>query len=269
MCKCQQSFHNSQYWSIGIMAAATAAAAATTWMGGTKQKKLVVALLGPPGSGKGSYGRHLAKALKYSLVGMSDVLREMRQDLDLSSGRLIDDTVVTNSLHRYLEHHHQDHSSERVAVTTHGYLLDGFPRTIRQLNGDDDDSATVVPVDAAIQLAVPDLVCEAKLLGRRLCEKCGGNFNVTGVDQDGWKLPPTLPTNPACSQYTCPWERRSDDQPQVVQHRLQVYHEHMDPIVKYFGDNDQLLKLTPYHGFHELPQMIDQVKDFLKQRRPD
>ena len=54
----------------------------------------MVSLIGPPGSGKGSYGRHLAKALKLANIGMSDVLREMRPDLDLSSGRLVEDAIV-------------------------------------------------------------------------------------------------------------------------------------------------------------------------------
>ena len=57
-----------------------------------------LALIGPPGSGKGSYGRHLAKALNISLVSMSDVLREQLPNLNLGDGKLIDDEVVSNAL---------------------------------------------------------------------------------------------------------------------------------------------------------------------------
>lgn len=222
---------------------------------GTTSKKLVLALLGPPGSGKGSYGRHLAKALHFSLIGMSDILREVHPSLDLSSGKLVEDAVVTHSLHDYIANHHKK-------VDTLGYVLDGFPRTIRQL----EDSAGIVTIHAAIQLAVPDSVCETKLMGRRLCRKCGGNFNVHGVDREGWVLPPTLPTNPECSETQCNWETRSDDQPDVVHDRLKTYHEHVDRIVDCFKKNDKLLKLFPYHGFEDVPDMIAQLEVFLKER---
>lgn len=219
-------------------------------------KKLVLSLIGPPGSGKGSYGRHLAQALDCSLIGMSDVLRERRPDLDLSSGRLIDDDIVAQSLEEFLQHHIKDDGR--------GYLLDGFPRTIRQLEA----SSSHLIVDAAIQLAVPDFVCETKLMGRRLCKKCGGNFNINGVEQDGWHLPPTLPSaSPDCSAEKCPWITRSDDQPGVVHSRLQTYHQHTDPIVEYFGKHGRLLKLKPYKGFDEVPAMIEKVQDFLKKKQ--
>lgn len=221
----------------------------------TSIKKLVVALIGPPGSGKGSYGQHLARALKLSNIGMSDVLREMRPDLDLSSGRLVDDAVVTTCLERYLENHDTDSDNR-------GYLLDGFPRTIRQL---EQSLATHIVVDAAIQLAVPDFVCEQKMLGRRLCPDCGKNYNVNGVDQDGWHLPPSLPTSPTCSPYVCNWQTRSDDQPGVVHSRLEMYHQHADPIVEYFERRDRILKIKPYRGFDDVPIIIETVRKFLEQ----
>ena len=217
-------------------------------------RKLVVSLIGPPGSGKGSYGRHLAKALKLANIGMSDVLREMRPDLDLSSGRLVEDAIVTNCLERYLENHEAD-------MDNRGYLLDGFPRTIRQL---EHSFGTHIVVDAAIQLAVPDFVCEAKLLGRRLCPKCGHNYNVHGVDQDGWCLPPSLPKKATCSPSACNWQTRADDQPGVVHSRLQMYHQHADPIVQYFERHNRILKLKPYRGFDDVPTIIETVQKFLE-----
>jgi adenylate kinase len=214
-------------------------------------KKLVLSLIGPPGSGKGSYGRQLAQALDCSLIGMSDVLREMRPELDLSSGRLVEDEIVTQSLEDYFQRHVKDDGR--------GYLLDGFPRTIRQLRA----SSSHLTIDAAIQLAVPDFVCETKLIGRRFCKKCNGNFNVNGVEQDGWRMPPTRPASSDCSEEQCQWITRSDDQLGVVHTRLLTYHQHTAPIVEYFEQHARLLKLTPYTGFEEVPSMIEQVQDFL------
>jgi adenylate kinase len=212
-------------------------------------KKLLLSLIGPPGSGKGSYGRHLAKSLDCSLIGMSDVLREMRPDLDLSSGKLVDDSVVEHTLQHFLSR--QSHDSSR------GYLLDGYPRTVGQLQG-------TISIDAVILLAVPDFVCESKLLGRRLCRKCDGNFNINGVDQDGWCQPPILPTKPQCSEDSCGWETRLDDNAEVVRSRLKTYHDHADPIVKHFEQRDRILKLKPYNGFDDLPKVLETAREFVK-----
>lgn len=212
-------------------------------------KKLILSLIGAPGSGKGSYGRYLAKALGCSLIGMSDVLREMRPDLDLSSGKLVDDTVVESSLNQFLSRHDKDPSK--------GFLLDGYPRTVGQLDGN-------VSIDAAILLAVPDFVCESKLLGRRLCLKCDGNFNVNDVDMEGWRLPPTLPTKSGCSEENCDWETRSDDDVAIIHSRLRLFHAHADPIASYFEKRQRLLKLQPFTGFQEVAKMTEEAEMFLK-----
>ena len=211
-------------------------------------KKFLISLIGPPGSGKGSYGRPLAESLDLAFVGMSDVLRSTRPEVDLSSGKLVKDSVVEDSLSAFL--------SECANDPRQGFLLDGYPRTSRQLKGS-------LSIDAAILLAVPDFVCESKMLGRRLCSKCNGNFNISGVDQDRWCLPPSLPSKSECSEEVCQWETRLDDNPDVVRSRLQTYHNHTDPIVHYFEQNDRLLKLKPYNGFGDLPTMIETAHAFL------
>lgn len=224
--------------------------------------KQIFSLIGPPGSGKGSYGRHLAEALNLSLVGVSSVLKELRPGLDLSSGALVDDAVVTDALQDYF--HQSKHDSSP------GFLLDGFPRTSAQIDLTTERWSPDLQLQAAIKLNVPDFVCEAKLLGRRTCTKCHGNFNVNGVDRDGWDLPPFLPprsgSDPNCSQATCAdqyWVDRPDDTPEIIRDRLETYHHHMDPILNHFEELGRLLKLTPYHGYKDIDQMIQQVRNWI------
>ena len=64
----------------------------------------------------------------------------------------------------------------------------------------------------------------------------------------------------------CPWVTRCDDRPDVVHRRLQTYHQHMDPIVEHFQQQNRLLKLTPYKGFEEVPNMIEKVQAFLRSK---
>jgi adenylate kinase len=223
-----------------------------------------LSLIGPPGSGKGSYGKHFSKALQLPIFSISDLLRKYRPDIDLSSGKLIDDRTVSGTILQGLQNE-DDH------IHAGGYILDGFPRTLRQAHLMEVDWPSRFQVQAAIKLAVPDSVCETKLLGRRLCTKCGVNYNVNAVHWNGWELPPYLPTTPCVPQCepNQDWITRPDDTHDVVKHRLQVYHQNMDPILEYFEKQNRLLKLQPFHGYAELPKLVETVQTWLNQHEEE
>jgi adenylate kinase family enzyme len=265
------------------------------------------------------------------------------------SGKLIDDTVVCETILKEFNHMHeqqqqqqtmQPQSSTLSNTMNHpsrtnidkGYILDGFPRTLQQITIMETICPSHYRIDGAIKLAVPDYVCKQKLLGRRLCLKCHGNYNVGDVhyhDRDSnrwWNIPAYLPASASSSaptitttkggllesttsssskstskssfvvpsslscgcDPTVDWVSRHDDQEDIVEHRLQIYHQHMDPILDYFDDNfddlddndkvkaDQgttttrrqqkrLLKLYPYNGFDDVPQIIQTVKDWVQE----
>jgi adenylate kinase len=219
-----------------------------------------LSLIGPPGSGKGSYGKHFAQALQLPIYAVSDLMRQYRPDLDLSSGKLIDDRIVSETVLLGLEN-----SSKG------GYILDGFPRTLKQATLMEDMWPSSFQVQAAIKLDVPDTVCETKLLGRRICKQCAGNYNVNGVHWNGWVLPPYLPKRkcvPQCDPNK-DWITRVDDTPEVVKHRLKVYHENMDPILEYFEAQNRLLKLQPFHGYDDLANLVATVQNWLKKHEEE
>jgi adenylate kinase len=214
-----------------------------------------LSLIGPPGSGKGSYGKHIARALQLPILTVSDLIRHFRPDLYLSSGELIDDRIVSDMvLQKVLE------------SSKDGYILDGFPRTLKQAVIMKEKWPLSCHVQAAITLAVPDSICEMKLLGRRVCSKCGENYNVNNVQWNEWKLPPILPKRqcvPQCDPNQ-DWITREDDTPELVKYRLKVYQENMDPILEYFETQNRLLTLQPFHGYDELPKLVDSVQTWLK-----
>ena len=239
-----------------------------------RRRRLNLSLVGPPGSGKGSYGKHFAKALEIPLVTTSDVLRELRPDLvdRMAEGRLIDDTVVGETLLEGLQE-----------IGTEGYILDGFPRTLRQVAMMEDDVwPESLRVGTVVHLRVPDFVCSTKLLGRRACSKCGKSYNVNGVDRDGWKMPPHLPLpgqvcesnkddkSASVAAAVCDWSvKREDDAPEIVEERLRVYHQNADPILEHIRnirkthETYRLLTLTPYHGFDDLPELVETLRRHL------
>jgi len=126
--------------------------------GDAPRRPLRLALLGKPGSGKGTQGAELARHLGVPLISMGDLLRsraagttpgarELRAMLD--RGELVPDDLVLSVV--------------RDAVdATHGggYVLDGFPRTLAQAQAD------VAPVDAVVNLALADDVARDRLARR-------------------------------------------------------------------------------------------------------
>jgi adenylate kinase len=258
-----------------------------------------LSLFGPPGSGKGSYGKHFAKTLKIPLVTTSDVLRKLRPDLVelMSDGKLVDDEVVGEALLEGLQLQlrvdaergsNSPNSSSNNNHGHRGYILDGFPRTLRQVALMEDTWPESLQLDTVVHLGVPDFVCSSKLLGRRACSKCGKSYNVHGVDEEGWHMPPHLPPKGhVCESSSsslfakdvdtsCDWSvRREDDTHEIMGERLRVYHQNADPILDYIRNNNnnnsggeknknhhryRLLTLKPYRGFDDLPGLVEKLR---------
>jgi adenylate kinase family enzyme len=330
------------------MRAAAAAAAAAELLCNNNN----LSLIGPPGSGKGSYGKHVAHWLGVPLVIASDVLRQLRPECiaqTAKSGQLVDDAIVSEALLEYLSslsssslsssssssssHYHprsKEDTSDSATSTTitggggrttttptipHaplrpggdgrggdggtgniGYILDGFPRTIAQVQHMQDTWPVALQVQGAICLTVPDSVCETKLLGRRQCPTCHGSFNINGVSFGEWDMPPSLPdfanhcpkyhtttststtssTFPAAAQdngkvIVChpdtDWHVRHDDTPSIIQERLKLHHGHMDPIVQHFQRQNRLFSFSPYKGFDDVPRLQQSLERWLVERK--
>ena len=116
-----------------------------------------IALLGPPGSGKGTQGARLADDLGVPLISSGDLLRARatkRPSRHLSSaierGDLVPDDLVLRVVREAL-----------TDVGPKGYVLDGLPRTLAQAQ-----SADAPPVDVVVHLAVPDDIARQRLAGR-------------------------------------------------------------------------------------------------------
>jgi adenylate kinase len=113
-----------------------------------------VLMLAPPGGGKGTQGARLAEHLKIDHISSGDLLRTaVAQDTPLGrqvdeylkAGKLAPDDLVTQAVKPILD-------------ARDGYILDGFPRTLKQ--------AASVDFDAVVYLKVPDEVVKQRLLGR-------------------------------------------------------------------------------------------------------
>jgi adenylate kinase len=191
----------------------------------THADPLNLVLLGPPGSGKGTQAGPLCEELALPYIATGDLLRAQRRrgtELGrkaaryMSEGQLVpDDLVIAMIL-------------ERLEENGHGFLLDGFPRTLAQAEA----LSAELDITAALLVDVPDDVIVERIGGRRQCP----NGHIYHVVFD----PPAR--EGVCDRDGLALSRRDDDAPETVRERLHVYHEQTEPVVDYYARDGVLLR---------------------------
>jgi adenylate kinase len=141
------------------------------------------------------------------------------------------------------------------AVADEGYddfVLDGYPRTRQQaewLTEFLDEHGT--PLDAVLSLDVPDEVLVRRLSRRRVHAETGETYHL---DHDP---PPDDVDNDLIVQ-------RSDDEPETVRNRLEVYREETAPLASYYEDRDALVSVDGVGDIEDVFRRIVQVLDALE-----
>jgi adenylate kinase len=186
---------------------------------------MILVLLGPPGSGKGTQAKKLVMSRHWPQLSTGDMLRaaisegtqlgkEAKAFMD--KGALVPDEVVIGLIA----------ARSQAPDSKNGFILDGFPRTIPQAEALDKMlKAQGRQVDAGILFKIPDSELLRRLCGRRTCLSCGSMFHVETLKprQEG-----------ICDKCGAPLVHRDDDKAEVIQKRLAVYHQQTEPLVKYY-----------------------------------
>lgn len=184
-----------------------------------------VVLVGPPGAGKGTQAKFIAKHFSIPQISTGDIFRTNVADRTpigveakkfMDAGDLVPDTVTIAMV--------RDRLAEDDAHT--GFLLDGFPRTAGQAEalGEMLDEMGL-PLDAVLELRVDDDEVVRRLSGRRTCHDCGhvwhAEFDAPEVDG-------------VCDNCGGKLFQRDDDQPDTIRRRLEVYTEQTAPLVGHY-----------------------------------
>ena len=211
---------------------------------------LVIILLGPPGSGKGTQAKRLASEYHIPQISTGDLFREniaaetpigIQAKGFIQSGRLVPDEIVLGMLF------------ERIAKPdcSKGYLLDGFPRTIPQADQLAQHQSMKTKL-FVLSLEVSDEEIVKRASGRLVCQQCGAIYHRD-------YSPPKKPN--VCDKCHGTLYRRSDDAPDVVKKRLVVYHEQTQPLIEYYDHQGILTTFvgdqTPDAIFSELKHYIN------------
>ena len=217
---------------------------------------LNVVMLGPPASGKGTQAVRLAQARSIPKISTGDILREaahsgsdlgLRAKALMDRGELLGDQEMIGIV------------KERLARpdARSGYILDGFPRTVRQADALDrllHDEPLVI-----IDLAVPDAELLKRMQTRRVCASCAG------IAEPG-------SGTAACER--CGGEliiRADDSDEQVRQHRLDVYARESKPLLDYYRGRSTFRSINgaqaPDQVARELATEIDQMVAVASRKR--
>ena len=186
-------------------------------------------IMGVQGCGKGTQARLLEQALDLVHISVGDIFRWNIQNHTklgaqvkriVASGNLVGDELVENIVRHRLDAHDWNY----------GFILDGFPRNASQA----EFFLESYDVDAVIHIQVPDEVVRQRVLSRRLCSKCGLDYNL-------------ISHRPA-SQNTCDvcggeLVSRPDDTDEALTERLRQYHTKTEPILKLFRRKELVLNI--------------------------
>ena len=185
--------------------------------------------LGPPGAGKGTIAAVAKDYLGVPHISTGDLFRSnIKNETELgkkvkeilASGSLVPDSVTIEMVRNRLK---EDDCKN-------GFILDGFPRTIAQA----DALATMTELDGVINFVLSEEEIIKRLSGRRMCKSTGRTYHilfnppkVEGKDDE---------TGEDLIQ-------RDDDKPEAIKHRLDVYKEQTEPLIKYYKDKGIVLDL--------------------------
>jgi adenylate kinase len=186
-------------------------------------------LLGPPGAGKGTQAENLAKRRGLVQLSTGEMLRQAvkagtpvgrEASAIMEAGGLVPDEVVIKIIADRIEE----------PDCTNGFILDGFPRTLKQAAALDALLASKgKKLDAVVELKVNDGALEARIENRRRETIAAG-----GVP-------------------------RSDDNAEALKTRLMAYYRDTSPLIGYYFAKEKLSHVDGMAPIGDVSQQLDAV----------
>jgi adenylate kinase len=204
-----------------------------------------LALLGPPGSGKGTQAQRICEAFDLVHLASGDILRaekasgsslgkQIRDFID--NGLLVPDDLMIELM------------KQKILSLKKGFVLDGFPRTLPQAQSlnrmlFEHDR----PLMLVLNFVVNPKVLSRRFEGRRVCPVC---LTVYHIDS----MPPQV--EGICDNEGAKLIIREDDRPEVVQKRIATYQETMAPLIAYYAQLGNFKTVDTSASIDEVTKMV-------------
>ncbi len=191
---------------------------------------MILLILGPPGSGKGSQIEKIAKKFNLKLIpSPGDLFRKIGDSevrKYIASGRLVPDELVAKLIF------------EEIG-DTENFILEGYPRNISQAETLKNFlTKRNKKLDKVIYIKVSEEEIINRITNRRVCSKCGRNYNLI--------------TNPPKEEGKCECGgeliQREDDKEEVIRTRFNIFRKQTEVLLDYYKqkliviDGEQLIQ---------------------------
>lgn len=208
-------------------------------------------IMGRPGAGKGTQAANIKEYYGIPHISTGDMFRAAIKNQTklgllakeyMDKGLLVPDEITIGIVQeRLLE-----------SDCKKGFLLDGFPRTIAQAESLESFlKENGIALDAVLDVDVPVEILVKRIVGRRVCKKCGATYHVefNAPKNDG-----------ICDVCGTALIQRNDDCLETVNKRLNEYDTKTAPLLKFYQDRN-LIKTV--NGNQALDKVFEDIKAVL------
>ncbi|MGZ5851357.1 MAG: adenylate kinase [Hyphomicrobium sp.] len=208
-------------------------------------------LLGPPGAGKGTQAEAITEKRGLVQLSTGEMLRRAvkagtpigrEASAIMEAGGLVPDKIVIQII------------AERIAAPdcAKGFILDGFPRTLKQAAALDVLLASLgKQIDAVIEIKVDDKVLIDRISGRYMCANCGASYHDTNCK------PKVEGVCDRCGSKA--FVRRADDNAETVKNRLMAYYRETAPLIGYYFAKGKLRTVDGMAAISEVSRQVDGI----------
>jgi adenylate kinase len=188
-----------------------------------------IMIMGPQGSGKGTYASRMAQAMGIPHISTGQIFRDniaaqtpLGKEVEryVNQGALVPDEITMKIVKDRIE----------KPDCEKGFIFDGFPRNLEQAR----QFEKITPLDVVVYLDVPKEILTKRLSGRRTCKNCSQIFNIFFVKpkKEG-----------VCDKCEGELIQRADETPDAIAKRLEEFEKSTKPLVDFYQKKGSLKKV--------------------------